>query len=523
MSESRPRLPSAVWAAALAAVVGRACGLLWPLRPDEAGYLLAARAWDPRPDELFHPYFVDRPPSLRLLVRLTDAAAGPYGLRGLAALGAGVAVLLAAVFVRELVRWADGPLHEDAQRRVLTQTAWLTAAFLVTAQVDAVAAKGELLGVPLVLASAVLALRAFRARSTWRAAGWAAAAGLVAMSATGLKQSLLGGLVFGAVLLVAAVATRRVRLRTLLVLGAAAAVGAAVPVLATVAGTWAVGTDLGSLENAVVDFREDASKVMFSGLGTAPATRALLLLLVFTTTGMALVLARSLLRLPTAWRRLTAPALAATGAVAVDLAAAGLSGNFWTSYLFALVPSLVMLWACTRVAELASRGTDGAAKDRAGVVVALCVASSALSLAGWIGVVWGWGDPPQEYVLGREIARVATPGDTLTVYGGRADVQWASGLDSPYAHLWSLPMRTADRDLSDLRALLDGPDAPTWLVEAVSPHAWDDLGARHLGDVVARRYTYVGTFCDDMVVRRHVDAPAVAPLHPDCRTPWGRR
>ena len=43
------------------------------------------------------------------------------------------------------------------------------------------------------------------------------------------------------------------------------------------------------------------------------------------------------------------------------------------------------------------------------------------------------------------------------MYGGRADVQWASGLPSPYEHLWSLPMRTLDPDLDELEDVLDGP------------------------------------------------------------------
>ncbi len=50
------------------------------------------------------------------------------------------------------------------------------------------------------------------------------------------------------------------------------------------------------------------------------------------------------------------------------------------------------------------------------------------------------------------------------MYGGRADIQYTSGLPSPYQHLWSLPMRTLDPDLTELRALLEGPDAPTWFV-----------------------------------------------------------
>src|SRR5690606_20961451 len=100
--------------------------------------------------------------------------------------------------------------------------------------------------------------------------------------------------------------------------------------------------------------------------------------------------------------------------------------------------------------------------------------------------------------------------------------QWASGLDSPYEHLWSLPMRTMDPELATLRALLEGPDAPEWLVEVVTPEAWDGLGERGIADVLADRYEDAGTWCGGIVVRRLVGAPEVEPLTPDCTTPRGR-
>ena len=52
---------------------------------------------------------------------------------------------------------------------------------------------------------------------------------------------------------------------------------------------------------------------------------------------------------------------------------------------------------------------------------------------------------------------------------GKADVQQATGLRSPYEHLWTLPMRTLDPHLADLQAVLRGPAAPTWVV------SWGDL------------------------------------------------
>ena len=45
---------------------------------------------------------------------------------------------------------------------------------------------------------------------------------------------------------------------------------------------------------------------------------------------------------------------------------------------------------------------------------------------------------------------------------------------SPYQQLWTLPMRTLDPRLSQLRSVLRGPEAPTWVV------AWGNLDPWHI-------------------------------------------
>ena len=109
----------------------------------------------------------------------------------------------------------------------------------------------------------------------------------------------------------------------------------------------------------------------------------------------------------------------------------------------------------------------------------------------------------------------AEPGDTLVVFGGRADLQLTSGLDSPYPYLWSLPMRTRDPEYADLTALLDGPRAPTWLVEWVDLDAWAGAGVPELRAAIDEHYVEVGTTCDDhpIYLLRGVDRPEVTP---DC-------
>ena len=47
MGPNPTSLGKVVWLSAVAALVARFPSLLWPLRPDEAGFLLVARAWHP--------------------------------------------------------------------------------------------------------------------------------------------------------------------------------------------------------------------------------------------------------------------------------------------------------------------------------------------------------------------------------------------------------------------------------------------------------------------------------------------
>jgi hypothetical protein len=69
-------------------------------------------------------------------------------------------------------------------------------------------------------------------------------------------------------------------------------------------------------------------------------------------------------------------------------------------------------------------------------------------------------------------------------------------MSSPYEHLWSLPMRTLDPDLHELRDVLAGPDAPTWVVMWVPASAWEDNGGP-LREVLDTRYRPHGQTCGD--------------------------
>ncbi|WP_164477998.1 ArnT family glycosyltransferase [Nocardioides pantholopis] len=479
--------------AALAAFLLRMPGLTRPVRADEAGFLLVARSWDPQPDSLYGHFFVDRPPLLIAVFRGADALAGPLTIRVLGALACALLVVLAAGTARSL-----------AGDRSARWTAVCVAAMTTNTLIDAVAVKGELLGLPFVMAACWLSLAALQRRS----APLALLAGLCAGIAPGFKQNLAGGLVFAGVLLLVAVATRRVGGRDFARLAAAGLAGAAVPVGATIAWSLAAGVRLETLWYAVFGFRSDAALVLADGNTQAPTMRALLLLTLALGAGMLLILGGFVVHVRSEWAEDRAVTAATLALLVFDVTALVAGGSYWRDYLFPLVPATAL--AAALLVRRASR--RGLATRTIVVGAAL---SSAACLVGW--VLWNAAGMQEfdEHDTGVAIAAAAEPADTLVVFGGRADVQLESGLDSPYRHLWSLPMRTLDRDLDELTDVVAGPDAPTWLVEWVDFTTWDRDGGERLRDLVEDRYVLHGTGCDGRRVwlLRGVERP---PLEPDC-------
>ena len=140
-------------------------------------------------------------------------------------------------------------------------TAILAATFTSTAMIDPIMAKGEILGIPFVMASFYLALRALtRQRIDVRALVLAFGAGVTAVLAQGMKQNLVSGLVFGAALLIGSRLTHRITPNEFLRLAGAALVGAAVPVAGTILWAMQAGVELDTLWYAVYGFRSDGAR-----------------------------------------------------------------------------------------------------------------------------------------------------------------------------------------------------------------------------------------------------------------------
>lgn len=492
--------------AAVAAVVGRSLGLVFPVGADEAGFTLVARAWDPGPDSVYGPYWVDRSPPLIGLFRLADQLGGPLFIRVVGAAGCVLLVVAAAGAARALLRLVDidGP---DADRAA----AWcavLAAGLVSSGMLDAVGAKGELLGIPLVMTSCWLSLAALaRPRPDRVALALAAGAGLAAVAAMGVKQNLVSGVVLGGAMAAGLVAERRTTVDHAARLSLAAGVGVAVPVLATVGWALATGVGLEPLWYASYGFRADAAAVIAAGSTEATRARALLLVGIAVVQGAALVLLLVACHARRAFGRSPTVAVAVGLVLLVDVSGLVLSGSFWRSYLFVLVPGLVL-----GAALLQALGGRPARGVRLAAVAA--GASAVVSLAVAAVLIASGAVVPREARTSEAIADVSRAGDTLVVYGGRPSIVLTSGLPSPYPHLWSLPMRTLDPGLADLRALLAGPDAPTWVVVWVPLSAWDGTG-EPLAPVLERRYGLHGRACGDRPVYL-LAGERRPPLEPRC-------
>ena len=475
------RLVGSRWtvpAAAAAAFLLRLPGLTRPIRADEAGFVLVARAWDPGADSVYGPYFVDRPPPLVALFKLSDAVAGPLFIRVLGALACALLVLTAAGVARRI-----------ADERAARWTAVAMAAFTTNVLIDAVAVKGELLALPLLMGSLWLALVAVSDHSTRAALG----AGLLAGLALGFKQNLVGGLVFAAALFLASWAAGRLRGGELARLSAAALTGAAIPVLATVA--WAVGSGvrLSTLWYAVYGFRADAAEVLAAGSPEAPTVRAVLLLLIAFGVGMALVIGGFVVHIRGEWEDDAPLTFATATLLAVDLLGLVLGGSFWRDYLFPLLPATALC-----AALLARRASVRGTAMRA--IIAAAAVSSAACLVAWAAYNALGLQEFDEVDTGTALEEVAADGDTLVVFGGRADLQLTSQMSSPYRQLWSLPMRTLDPDLTELQSVVSGPDRPTWIVEWVPFDTWTEQGGAELEALVAEGYVEHGSGCGDRTI-----------------------
>ncbi|QWZ06427.1 hypothetical protein KRR39_12555 [Nocardioides panacis] len=425
-------------------VVLRLGYLVGPLFSDEAGYLLVAQDWHAGGPNLYGHYFVDRPPLLLALYRLAVVTGWPLTVRLVATLLSVLLVVSAA--------WAA---HQVVGERGARWAALVAAAFAVTPVLMSQEADGEILAAPFVMVSMALTLAAVR-RTGGRAFGLAVLAGVAAGAAVMVKQNFADAVVFAVVLLVATLVQRRTPAPVVARVAAGGVLGGLGVVAAALAYVAWSGVGLGTAWNAVYGFRGTALDVITDQSLHAPMVRAAEMTVLAVLSGALPLLV--VLVLDGVRCRFRGPPVAwAVGAtLALDVLSISAGGSYWPHYLLQLAPALALavgLWA--------------ADSGRVRAAVAFTVASA---VAATVEVtLTGAAYRHTAETVGGFVHRSAHSGDTAVVLFGKADAQQASGLRSPYEHLWTLPMRTLDPRLTELQALLRGPVAPTWVV------AWGDL------------------------------------------------
>lgn len=430
-------------------VVGMAtltCLLGWlpflarPLSPDESGLLMVARQWGPG-DSLYGDYWVDRPPLLIALVALGDLLGGDAGLRFL-----GIVAVFASVLLAGLLGRAVAPGVPTAA----VLPAATAAVLLGTPLFGGSVVNAELLGLPLLLAGMVAAILSTRATEVRTALVWGIVAGAAGAGALLVKQNLIDVFVLLLALLVAG-GLRRPGRPAVVATALGACGGAGGAVLAVVAGAAALGTSPADLWYAVVSFRGEAASVLLES--PASGRRFQLMVLALLGSGAPLLLGVLLAHLrrrrAAAHAGLLLPALAVLGWEAAGVL---MGGSYWLHYLIGLVPGLALLASMS--------GPPYRLHAPVRWAYALATAST-LCAIGWVGL-----HPidRSEQEVAAWLAARAEPGDTATVAFGVSSILESAGLESPYPHLWSLPVRVSDPRLHDFTVVLSGPDRPTWLV-----------------------------------------------------------
>lgn len=116
---------------------------------------------------------------------------------------------------------------------------------------------------------------------------------------------------------------------------------------------------------------------------------------------------------------------------------------------------------------------------------------------------------------GEWLADSSASGDTAFIAYGHASTLYYAGLESPYQHLWSAPMRVRDPNLTELTGVVRGPDAPTWIVEWNGFNSWQIDADSSLRNAVAARYRPVESVCGNRMWLLRSVSRDLAPT-PDC-------
>jgi 4-amino-4-deoxy-L-arabinose transferase-like glycosyltransferase len=458
--------------AAAVAVAARLLFIARPATPDEAGFLVVASQWHVGGTSLYGNYWVDRPPLLIGIFRVADLTGGLASLRVIGAVAAAATVALLA-----------STAGRAFGRRAVSWTAVVAAALLASPFVGAEAVNGELLAAPFIALGIRFAVEAVASEDPLTARGAALGSGLAAMLALLVKQNMADVVVFAAACWLLAWRTGRIRGRTLADLLALAATGAAVGYAVVMLWAAAHGTSPLAAYQATYPFRIRAGHVLANVPGHSADVRlSRLALAAALSVGPVLLVAFAALGLRRSRNAPVAWAVAALAAYACVSILAG--GSYWLHYLIQGTPSVAL------AAGGLGAGAGPVGRGLARVLVPLTAASAVVAVVASLAVA----APAPGAAVGRTLAASARRGDTVLSAFGDADIAYATGMRSPYPYLWSLPSRTLDPQMTLLRGILAGPNAPTWIVVRGS-HTQRRLADAGAWPLVVRRYHLVGIVC----------------------------
>jgi hypothetical protein len=442
---------------------------------DEGGLLVVADHWHTGGPFLYGSFFVDRPPVLLAFFRLAAVVGGLDALRLL-----GLVLVLASVTCAGRAGQLLG-----GTRGGVAVAALLADPRIVAREIDA-----EMVGVPLVLLAALLALEALRRTAPATRTGLLVAAGTAGGTALLVKQNLVDGLVVAIVLVVGTAVGRAGERRTA---GRAGWVllGAMVPLGSAVA--WSTtSTGPHGLWYAMYGFRIAGSSSLFGSTSPAQLARLQELGRASLFSGMAVLLVVSLgvlLR-----RRPDAVTIALVAMLATEVAGAAAGGYYWLHYLMGLVPATTLLAA--RAAGRVRRPL------LVGVVVAATLASTVVAV-----VQDAWDRTPADRTevgaLASWLQHAARPGDSAVVLYGEASVFEATGLRPAYPFLWTLPQRVLDPHLTRLVHTLGHRAGPRFVVVRMPLDAWGQDPHGRVGRALTEHYRPAAHVGGDMIyVRR---------------------
>jgi len=461
-----------------------------PFESDEGGFLMVARQWHGPGVGVYTDQWVDRPPVLLVVFKLGVWLGGERVVVRVLALVCGLVTIVAAYSAGRVINGSTGAVV----------AAWVATFATSSFAFHGFALTGEAIAGAFVMSSCALLLTAVYGDADVKRRVWiTVAAGALAVLAFLSKQNFLDAAVFAFALLV-------VRARRTWQLMIAFAAGAAVPLLATLA--WALsseGPGLNKLYVALFRFRQRSLTVIEDASLDAPLERLRWLLLLFVASGLAFL----------AWQTIAA-AVRSDGrkslrfALVAMLVYVGFSiaagASWWTHYLLQLAAVLAMGTA------LASRRPRPAWR-MFGPATYVAVAAIYASAHGMVAMAQGHIPAQQDHKVAEYLRAASEPGDSVVLAYGSPAVIEESGLSTPYRYAWSLPIRTRDPHLTVLVETLDGPDAPTWLVE-IGDFDWWDLDNTAFETARAEHYTKVAEVCGHAVYLR-ADEQRDLPAPPD--------